>query len=421
MAAGNEISSSVAQAKCLLKEWPGKQLGASCGVPRTQGEQERLSRERQEYGLRAAHWCESVAEIVTKWIQIEQTAWAQHANWSLDLFFAEKPSAESQELRERIDGVHQRIAKVFQDVSDAWERSGAEYVVWKNHAEAEWDRLAMPLKQRERRRNGLGVCQYFRNVPVKMLVQPREFLIDAPDSLFAAVQELAKSPAPLVVGDRLSNLAIRRLRGMHSLLARMTHRIKKGHQACLIDRAVLDTLETDLAKLEADLSHGDAAQAAEPYMVLAQVCYAFNCERTPWLLHSISPGDGVVAAWSGSGRNTQDETIGLYLQGAFAMPTTGGDVATKIREALEIVTACFEHQVGAGPEQPEPPSDADENVVLGVPLRVIAEILQNSDEERVVETLARWNKSRRRKPTPVGWNPTDRRQWLYEPTAIVAW
>jgi len=35
--------------------------------------------------------------------------------------------------------------------------------------------------------------------------------------------------------------------------------------------------------------------------------------------------------------------------------------------------------------------------------------------------LARWNKSRRKKPEPIGRNPSDRRAWLYAPTAIVAW
>lgn len=57
----------------------------------------------------------------------------------------------------------------------------------------------------------------------------------------------------------------------------------------------------------------------------------------------------------------------------------------------------------------------------GVPLRAIAEILQNSDAERTDAMLSRWNKCRRKKPRPVGRNPSDRREWLYEPTAVVAW
>ena len=80
-------------------------------------------------------------------------------------------------------------------------------------------------------------------------------------------------------------------------------------------------------------------------------------------------------------------------------------------------------QKAATPEnEPAAPQPAKaQPAKQGVPLRVVAEILQNSDAERTDAMLGRWNRARRKKPDPVGRNPKDRREWLFEPTAIVAW
>jgi len=55
---------------------------------------------------------------------------------------------------------------------------------------------------------------------------------------------------------------------------------------------------------------------------------------------------------------------------------------------------------------------------VGVSRRDVSMILNDSDDERVEAQLARWDRSRVRKPEPVGWDPADRRTKLYTPTAI---